>query len=76
MSLELKFKPMITAPREDNVFVLVLDEWYEAGQLTRGYKMVNWHDAWDGKPGGWFHNGNMCNPQGWILSTNDLPDEY
>lgn len=73
-TITLDFKPMISAPRDEGVSVLVLDEWYEAGQLTRSYKLVHWNDAWDGEPGGWYaDNGNRCNPQGWVLSTDHLP---
>lgn len=71
--MTLDFKPMITAPRDDGVSVLVLDEWYEAGQVTRDYKLVQWHDAWDGEPGGWYAEGRRRNPQGWVLSTDHLP---
>ena len=69
-------KPMATAPRLDSWHkVLVLDEWTEMGESCRGWALVYWLEAFDGRPAGWY--GNHCcdlrNPQGWIVSTATLP---
>ena len=74
----LAIKPMASAPRPKDgeyVHLLVLDEWTEGGQISRAWNLVYWLDAFDGRPAGWYGNncGDLRNPQGWILSTAELP---
>lgn len=69
---------MSTAPKPKDgeyVHVLVLDEWDEGGYIARGWKLVYWLEAFDGQPAGWYGSGclDLRNPQGWILSTAELP---
>lgn len=74
--LNLSLKPMATAPKpgENEYFeVLVVDEFWEMGQPHTRWELVNWQDAWDGQPGGWFSEGRRRNPLGWVLCTTDLP---
>jgi hypothetical protein len=73
----LRLKPMASAPKpkENEYFkVLVLDEWWEGGELTQGWKMVYWLDAFDGRPAGWHekHCGDLRSPLGWVLTTAEL----
>jgi hypothetical protein len=74
MTLELK--PMASAPKtqDERLTLLVLDEWNEAGQICRDWKMAYWLDAWNHVEAGWYVAGNKINPIGWILSSRDLPD--
>jgi hypothetical protein len=74
---EFALKPMAFAPRpleDEYLELLVLDEWQEMGAPARGWQMVHWLDAFDGRPAGWY--GTNCtdlrNPQGWVLSTREL----
>lgn len=76
VGLELKAMASAPKPREDEDFrLLVLDEWMEMGQPCRGWTLVYWLDAFDGRPAGW--HGQNCadlrHPVGWILRTSDLP---
>lgn len=71
-------KPMATAPKpkeDEDLRLLVVDEWYEMGKPCRGYAFVYWLDAFDGRPEGWYgkNGSDLRHPVGWILSTRDLP---
>ncbi len=61
-------QPMTSAPPCDYPSVLlVLDEFSECGTRCRVWRLVSWHEAWDGSPAGWFgtNGGDLCHPLGW-----------
>jgi len=71
-------KPMATAPKpkKDEQFkLLVVDEWVDSGIRCNGWRLVYWLEAFEDMPAGWYGQncGDLCNPIGWILSTNELP---
>lgn len=72
--LTMHLKAMASAPKDCGK-VLVLEEYTDAGMVERSWNLVYWLEPFDGNPGGWYGKncGDLRNPIGWILSTNQLP---
>lgn len=74
----LSIMPMSSAPKPkegEHFKLLALDEWTESGVACRGWRLVYWLDAFDGRPAGWHGSdcGDLRHPLGWVLATSELP---